>query len=87
MAPDEQAAAPVDEQGVFATSVNLTSKSIRAMEDAAYLTGDSKTDTVNRALQVYLILVQAAQEDGPAVATGLRGVGAYDLYITRFLRR
>lgn len=34
-------------------TVNLTPKSSRALEDSAQRTGDTKTDTINRALQVY----------------------------------
>jgi uncharacterized protein (DUF1778 family) len=34
-------------------TVNLTVRSASAMRQAADLTGDTKTDTINRALQVY----------------------------------
>ena len=38
-------------------TVNLVSRSTDAMEVASVLTGDSRTDTVNRALQVYAYLM------------------------------
>jgi len=34
-------------------TVNLTARSSRALEQAAQLTGDSKTDNLNRAIQIY----------------------------------
>jgi hypothetical protein len=34
-------------------TVNLTPKAAAALDNAASITGDSKTDTVNRALQFY----------------------------------
>jgi hypothetical protein len=39
--------------GLTRVTVNLTPRGFAAMELAGGLTGDSKTDTVNRALQVY----------------------------------
>ena len=45
-------------------TVNLTARASRALEQAAELTGDSKTDTINRALQVYAYLEQVTQEGG-----------------------
>jgi len=43
--------------GVTKWSVKLVSRSTDAMEVASVLTGDSRTDTVNRALQVYAYLM------------------------------
>jgi hypothetical protein len=34
-------------------TVNLTARSSRALDQAVRLTGDSKTDTLNRAIQIY----------------------------------
>ena len=45
-------------------TVNLTSRSSRALELAAHLTGDTKTDTINRALQVYAYLEQVTPDGG-----------------------
>jgi hypothetical protein len=39
-------------------TVKLVSRSTDAMEVASVLTGDSRTDTVNRALQVYAYLLE-----------------------------
>jgi hypothetical protein len=47
-------------------TVNLTKRSDAALQLASDLTGDSKTDTVNRALQVYAYLAQQSQASGPA---------------------
>lgn len=45
-------------------TVNLTGRASRALELAAQLTGDSKTDTVNRALQVYAYMEQITARGG-----------------------
>ena len=45
-------------------TVNLTARAARALELAVNLTGDSKTDTVNRALQIYAFLEQASAQGG-----------------------
>jgi hypothetical protein len=34
-------------------TVNLTPRSSKALEEVVQLTGDSKTDTINRAIQIY----------------------------------
>jgi hypothetical protein len=47
-------------------TVNLTERSSAALRLAHELAGDSKTDTVNRAIQVYAYLVQQSQASGPA---------------------
>jgi hypothetical protein len=38
-------------------TVNLTPRSWRALEDAAAITGHTKTTTINRAIQLYLLVV------------------------------
>jgi hypothetical protein len=43
-------------------TVNLIPRSSRALEIATELTGDTKTDTINRALQIYAFLQQAAAQ-------------------------
>ena len=45
-------------------TVNLTGRASRALELAAELTGESKTDTVNRALQIYSYLEQVMASGG-----------------------
>lgn len=45
-------------------TVNLTGRACRALEIATQLTGDSKTDTINRALQVYAYLEQVTARGG-----------------------
>jgi hypothetical protein len=45
-------------------TVNLTRSTSRALDLAAKLTGDTKTDTVNRALQVYAYLERVTARGG-----------------------
>ncbi len=45
-------------------TVNLTPRAFRALAKAVKLTGDSKTDTVNRALQLYSYLEEITQSGG-----------------------
>jgi hypothetical protein len=45
-------------------TVNLTPRAYRALSKAVKLTGDSKTDTVNRALQLYAYLEEITQNGG-----------------------
>jgi hypothetical protein len=45
-------------------TVNLTNRSSKALELATGLTGDSKTDTINRALQIYAFLEQVTSKGG-----------------------
>lgn len=45
-------------------TVNLTPRSARALELATELTGDSKTDAINRAIQVYAYLEHVTSEGG-----------------------
>lgn len=41
------------EGGLERVTINLTPRAARALELATQLTGDSKTDAINRAVQVY----------------------------------
>lgn len=50
--------------GLERVTVNLTRRSARALERAVGVTGDSKTDTVNRALQVYAYLEEVLEAGG-----------------------
>jgi len=45
-------------------TVNLTGRASRALDLATEITGDTKTDTVNRALQVYAYLEQITARGG-----------------------
>ncbi|MGH3282868.1 MAG: hypothetical protein ACRDNW_27585, partial [Trebonia sp.] len=45
-------------------TVNLAPRASRALELATRLTGDSKTDTINRALQVYAFLEETTANGG-----------------------
>jgi hypothetical protein len=45
-------------------TVNLTPRSARALELATQLTGDSKTDVINRAIQVYAYLEHVSSNGG-----------------------
>jgi hypothetical protein len=45
-------------------TVNLTPRARAALGAVETLTGDSRTDVVNRALQVYALLCDVGQHDG-----------------------
>ena len=45
-------------------TVNLAPLSSSALEHASSITGDSKTDTINRALQIYAMLADAVDNGG-----------------------
>lgn len=45
-------------------TVNLTGRGSRALELATEVTGDTKTDTINRALQIYAYLEQVTARGG-----------------------
>lgn len=45
-------------------TVNLTPRSARALELATQLTGDSKTDAINKAIQVYAYLEHVIANGG-----------------------
>ncbi|MEV4893896.1 hypothetical protein ACIBHY_51580 [Nonomuraea sp. NPDC050547] len=45
-------------------TVNLTQRAARALEEAVELSGDSKTDIINRALQVYAYLERIDHDGG-----------------------
>ena len=48
-------------------TVNLTPRASRALESVTVLTGDSKTDTINRALQIYAFLEETVAKGGTVV--------------------
>lgn len=45
-------------------TVNLTERSARALDEVVELRGESKTDAINRALQVYNLLEKILQSGG-----------------------
>lgn len=50
--------------GLERVTVNLAPRASRALESTVGLTGDSKTDTINRALQVYAYLEEVWHKGG-----------------------
>jgi hypothetical protein len=50
--------------GLERITVNLTPRAAEALNQACKLTGDSKTDSVNRALLVYAYLEEIMQHGG-----------------------
>jgi hypothetical protein len=48
----------IDEADLTKLTVNLVPRAVVAMEFGAALAGDTRTDTVNRALQVYAYLME-----------------------------
>jgi hypothetical protein len=54
-------------------TVNLVPRTSKALELATQLTGDSKTDTINRALQVYAYLESLKKEGGSIFVRGAEG--------------
>jgi hypothetical protein len=63
-------------------TVNLTARAVQALEKVTDITGESKTDAINRAMQVYALL-HRTQHDGGTVY--LRGRNAKELERLRIL--
>ncbi len=51
-------------RGLERITVNLTPRSSSALKTAVELTGDTKTDTINRAIQIYAYLEQVIRDGG-----------------------
>ena len=62
--------------------MNLTARSSRALKEAAQLTGDTKTDTINKALQLWYHLRHLAGTGG---AVYFRAAEGGDLERVHFL--
>ena len=45
-------------------TVNLTARASHALDRASQLTGETKTDTINRALQIYAFLQEITEKGG-----------------------
>jgi hypothetical protein len=50
--------------GLRRITVNLTPRACAALDQAAKLTGDSQTDTLNRAIQIYAYVMNVTQNGG-----------------------
>src|SRR5437764_1087533 len=50
--------------GLTRITVNLTRHAVQALDQVAEATGYSKTDTINRALQIYAIIQEMMDESG-----------------------
>jgi hypothetical protein len=50
--------------GLERVTVNLISRASRALRQVSDLTGDSRTDSINRAIQVYAYLMQSETNGG-----------------------
>ncbi|MCP2335367.1 hypothetical protein [Actinomadura rupiterrae] len=67
LSADQSRDQPVHSEGPGArerVTVNLTSKGAAALTDLMRLTGDTKTDVINRALSVYAYLEDVIAEGG-----------------------
>jgi hypothetical protein len=51
-------------RGLERITVNLTPRSSSALELAVELSGDTKTDTINRAIQIYAYLEKVLRDGG-----------------------
>jgi hypothetical protein len=54
-------------------TVNLINKAVEALDSAAAVTQLSKTDTVNRALQVYAFMIEEQEKGGQLLVRELDG--------------
>lgn len=63
-------------------TVNLTSRSVAALEALVALSGDTKTDAINKALQIYAYLQQHMDGGGKVY---VREPGSDELERLRFL--
>jgi hypothetical protein len=62
-------------RGLERITVNLTSRSSSALELAVELSGDTKTDTINRAIQIYAYLEKVIRDGGSVHVREQTGVG------------
>jgi hypothetical protein len=54
-------------------TVNLTPRAWNALEEAVQRTGDTKTDTINRALQVYNYIEEIMHSGGAVIVQDRNG--------------
>lgn len=62
--PTEPPAGSGGGNGLTRVTVNLNRQAVQALEVVSEATGYSKTDTINRALQVYAIVQEIMQRNG-----------------------
>jgi hypothetical protein len=62
--PSDQPIASASGSGLTRVTVNLNRHALHALETVSEATGYSKTDTINRALQVYEIVQEIMQRNG-----------------------
>jgi len=67
--------------GLERVTINLVPRASRALERIVELTGDSKTDTINRALRVYAVLEHVMSRGGEVLIR--RGSGEQE--VIRFI--
>lgn len=60
----------MDDQQLTKLTVNLTPKSSMAIAAAANLSGHTRTDTVNRAVQLYAAVIQTMETGGGKLNIG-----------------
>ena len=65
--------------GLERVTLNLTPRAARALEIATEITGDSKTDTINRAVQLYAYIERIINEGGTIVAQKTDGSPSQEL--------
>ncbi len=68
--------------GITREWVGLLPQSVEALEWAMRLGGDTRTDTVNRALQVYAILLTETHDGGGTIAIKRPDGSLVDVEIT-----
>jgi hypothetical protein len=62
-------------RGLERITVNLTSRSSTALKSAVEFSGDTKTDTINRAIQIYAYLEQVIRNGGAVHVRENSGAG------------
>ncbi|ACU71901.1 hypothetical protein Caci_2992 [Catenulispora acidiphila DSM 44928] len=62
-------------------TVNLAPRAAHALKQVADLTGDSKTDVINRALQLYAYIEQVMRDGGAVLVKTAKDSPAQELKI------
>jgi hypothetical protein len=70
-----------DRNDLTKLTVNLVPNAMAALDRAALVTGDTRTDTVNRALQAYAAIIDASNEDKPTELRWSATAGVRDVRI------
>lgn len=69
-------------QQLVRVAANLTPRAVQALEQAIETTGDTQTDTINRAIQVYAYLEETLKNGGEIYT---RNPGSQELVNLRFI--